>query len=158
MPRRTDDSRRTAWVSYLRVSTPEQAERELSLPAQRHAVHEYASRHGANVAREYVEAGSSGLNPRRPVFRRMLEDTLRPDSDIAVIVVHHTSRFTRDSTEARVVKAKLRRIGVRVASVCQEITDDPMGKLIEGLFECIDQYESELNGVRTSGAMKEAVR
>jgi DNA invertase Pin-like site-specific DNA recombinase len=88
----------------------------------------------------------------------MLEDTLRPDSDVAVIVVHHTSRFTRDSTEARVVKAKLRRIGVRVASVCQEITDDPMGKLIEGLFECIDQYESELNGVRTSGAMREAVR
>ena len=157
MPRRADQ-RRGAWVSYLRVSTPEQAERELSLQAQCHAVQEHAMRHGAVVAREYVEAGSSGLNPHRPVFRRMLEDALRSDSDIGVIVVHHTSRFTRDSTEARVVKAKLRRIGVRVVSVCQEITDDPMGKLIEGLFECIDQYESELNGVRTSGAMKEAVR
>jgi len=33
-----------------------------------------------------------------------------------------------------------------------------MGKLMEGLFECIDQYESELNGVRTSAAMAEAVR
>jgi hypothetical protein len=25
-----------------------------------------------------------------------------------------------------------------------------MGKLIEGLVECIDQYESEINGLRTS--------
>jgi site-specific DNA recombinase len=33
-----------------------------------------------------------------------------------------------------------------------------MGKLMEGLFECIDQYESELNGLRTSAAMREAVR
>lgn len=88
----------------------------------------------------------------------MLEDTLRPNSDVAVIVVHHTSRFTRDSTEARVVKAKLHRLGVRVVSTCQEITDDPIGNLIEGLFECIDQYESELNGIRTSAAMAEAAR
>ena len=29
---------------------------------------------------------------------------------------------------------------------------------MEGFFECIDQYESELNGLRTSAAMAEAVR
>ena len=29
---------------------------------------------------------------------------------------------------------------------------------MEGFFECIDQYESELNGLRTSAAMREAVR
>jgi site-specific DNA recombinase len=91
MPQRADQ-RRGAWVSYLRVSTPEQAERELSLPAQRHAPQEYAMRHGADIAREYVETGSSGLNPHRPVFRRMLEDALRPDGDIGVIVVHPCRR------------------------------------------------------------------
>jgi DNA invertase Pin-like site-specific DNA recombinase len=88
----------------------------------------------------------------------MLEDALRPGSDVAVIVVHHSSRFTRDAMEARVVKTKLRRAGVRVCSVSQDLPDDPMGKLMEGFFECIDQYESELNGVRTSAAMAEAVR
>jgi site-specific DNA recombinase len=155
MPTRPE---RTAWISYLRVSTPEQAERELSLPAQRRAIAEYATRHDAAIAREYVEAGCSGMSPRRPAFRRMIEDALRPASDVGAIVVHHTSRFTRDAIEARVVKAKLRRLGVRVLSVCQELTDDPMGKLMEGLFECIDQYESELNGVRTSAAQQEAIR
>ena len=43
-------------------------------------------------------------------------------------------------------------------SVSQEIKDDPIGQFIEGIFECIDQYESELNGMRTSAAMKEAVK
>jgi len=149
---------RSAWVSYLRVSTVEQADRELSLPAQRRAVEEFAARHGATIAREYVEAGCSGANPHRPVFRRMLEDVLRPGSDVETIVVHHTSRFTRNSTEARVVKSKLRRIGVRVVSTSHELTDDPIGKLMEGLLECFDQYESEINGVRTAAAMAEAVR
>ncbi|GAC1520777.1 MAG: site-specific DNA recombinase SpoIVCA [Polyangiales bacterium] len=150
--------RRSAWVSYLRVSTPEQAERDLSLPAQRRAIAVYASARGATIAREFVEEGHSGSDPRRPAFRRMLEDALRPGSDVAVIVVHHSSRFTRDAMEARVVKTKLRRAGVRVWSVSQDLPDDPMGKLMEGFFECIDQYESEPNGVRTSAAMAEAVR
>jgi Resolvase, N terminal domain len=58
------------------------------------------------------------MSLRRPAFRRMLEDALRPASDVGALVVHHTSRFTRDVIEARVVKAKLRRLGVRVLSVC----------------------------------------
>lgn len=150
--------RRNAWVAYLRVSTPEQAERDLSLPAQRHAIEAYAQAHGATIAREFVEEGHSGTDPHRPAFRRMLEDALRPGSDVSVIVVHHSSRFTRDAMEARVVKTKLRRAGIRVCSVSQDLPDDPMGKLMEGFFECIDQYESELNGLRTSAAMAEAVR
>ena len=151
-------SLRTAWVSYLRVSTPAQAERALSVPGQRRAIEAYAAQHGQIIVREYVEAGRSGRNTNRKEFRQMLEDVLRPGSDIAVIVVHQTSRFSRDATQARVVKAKLRRQGVRVIAVCQETNDDPFGQLIEGLFECIDQYESEVNGLRTSAAMREAVR
>lgn len=51
---------RTAWVSYLRVSTDRQADRQLSIPEQRHAVLTCATAHGAVVAREYVEEGFSG--------------------------------------------------------------------------------------------------
>jgi site-specific DNA recombinase len=149
---------RTAWVSYLRVSTAEQADRELSLPAQRRAVEDYAARASRSISREYVEAGCSGTHMNRRAFRQMLEDIFRPGSDIGTIVVHHTSRFTRNATEARVVKEKFRKEGVRVVSVCQEMTDDPVGQLVEGIFECIDQYESEMNGMRTAAAMREAVR
>lgn len=125
-----------AWVSYLRVSTPEQADRELSLPAQRRAVEEYAVRQDRAMSREYGEEGCSGTHMNRKAFREMLEDIFRPGSDVGTIVVHHTSRFTRNVTEARVVKEKFRKEGVRVVSVCQETNDDPVGQLIEGIFEC----------------------
>jgi site-specific DNA recombinase len=117
-----------------------------------------AARHGRTISREYVEAGCSGTSANRKAFREMLEDVFRPGSDVGTVVVHHMSRFTRNATEARVVKEKLRKEGVRVVAVCQETNDDPIGKLIEGVFECIDQYESEVNGMRTSAAMREAVR
>jgi site-specific DNA recombinase len=155
MPTSSDRAR---WVSYLRISTAEQAERALSITAQRHAVSEFAAGHGAVIDHEYVEPGASGTDPHRPILNRLLSDALQPGSAIGTIVVHHTSRFTRDATHARIVKSKLRRAGVRVLSALQEIADDPMGTLMEGLFECIDQYESELNGLRTSAAMREAVR
>ena len=40
---------RTRWVSYIRVSTVEQAEKELSLAAQRHSAEEFAARHDAVI-------------------------------------------------------------------------------------------------------------
>jgi site-specific DNA recombinase len=143
---------RTRWVSCLRVSTVEQAETELSLAAQRHSAEEFAARHEAVIDHHYVEPGASGTDIHRAVFNELLGDALRPGSTIAVIVVHHTSRFTRDATHARVVKKELRRAGVRVLSVTQELTEDPMGTLMEGFFECIDQCESEVNGLRTAAA------
>ena len=76
MSRRSES--RSAWVSYLRVSTPEQAERDLSLPAQRHSVAAYAEAHSATTVREYLEEGHSGTDPHRPVFRQMLEDAVAP--------------------------------------------------------------------------------
>src|SRR5687767_7091475 len=67
-------SSRSVWVAYLRVSTSEQAQRELSLPAQRHAVQEYAARRSHSITREYVENGSSGHEREPKAFREMLED------------------------------------------------------------------------------------
>ena len=128
-------SERSAWGAYARVSTAEQAEKDLSLPAPCKAVAEFAARHDASIEQEYIEAGASGTDANRPVFNRLLGEALKPTSTISTIVVHHTSRFTRDATHARVVKTKLRKAGVRVLSVLQDFADDPMGTLMEGLFE-----------------------
>lgn len=56
---------RNIWVGYLRVSTPEQAAKDLSLPAQREAVEEYAHRNGQVIAREHIESGCSGTDINR---------------------------------------------------------------------------------------------
>lgn len=145
-------------VAYARVSTLEQAERDLSLPAQLDAIRRYARERELNIVGEFVERGVTGTDDNRPEFQRMLGDVMKPGSTVGTIVVIHTSRFMRDALKARLHKERLRRIGIRVVAVQQELTDDPTGRFTEGVMELIDQLESETNGVRTRAAMAENVR
>lgn len=145
-------------VLYARVSTAEQAEKDLSIPAQLDAMRRYCHDRGYTAVTEYVEPGASATDDNRKVFKRMLEDVLAPDAAIDSVLVYHTSRFMRNAGKARALKGALKKNGIRVLAVTQEISDDPMGKLVEGIFELIDEYESDVNGMRTSAAMRQAAR
>lgn len=145
-------------VGYARVSTPEQAEKDLSLPAQMASIRRYAQDRGLALAGEFVERGVSGTDDNRPEFRRMLEEIYRPNSEVGMVIVTHGSRFMRNATRARVHKEQLRRRGIRVLAIQQTVSDDPNGHFAEGMFELIDQLESETNGVRTRAGMAENAR
>ncbi len=137
---------RSKWVSYLRVSTPEQAERELSLPAQRHALNAYAERAGHPIDREYVEAGCSGTNMNRKAVRQMLEDVLSPGSKIGVIGVAQLEETLSDVRE---------RIGSwELAASSQPRHDDSGSNRLADLRH----YEQELcERLRATGASVVAV-
>lgn len=151
-------AKKTKAVAYARVSTPEQAERDLSLPAQISSVRRYAQDHGLELVGEYVERGITATDDNRPEFRKMLQDIFAPSSEVGSIIVTHGSRFMRNATKARVHKEALRKRGIRVVAIQQEVSDDPNGRFAEGVFELIDQLESETNGVRTRAGMAENAR
>jgi DNA invertase Pin-like site-specific DNA recombinase len=44
-------------------------------------------------------------------------------------------------------------VGIRIIAIYQETSDDPMGHFVEGIFELVDQYESDVNRMRTPAAM-----
>lgn len=142
-------------VLYARVSTAEQAEKDLSIPAQLDALRKYCSDRRCEIVAAYTEPGASGTDDNRKVFRRMLEDVLAPSANVDAVLVYQTSRFMRNAGKARALKDALRRKGVRVTAICQETSDDPMGHFMEGIFELVDQYESDVNGMRTAAAMRE---
>src|SRR5580698_6590948 len=98
-------------VLYVRVSTSEQAEKDLSIPAQLDALRRYCSARGYTVAKEYVEPGVSAHHDddRRPVFRRMIADVMAPESQVHAILVCFTSRFYRHRTNAGAMKVLLRK-------------------------------------------------
>jgi DNA invertase Pin-like site-specific DNA recombinase len=141
--------------AYVRVSTVDQAERDLSIPAQLDAIRKYCRERGYTIVEEFKEEGASGRDDRRKEFGRMVQAALAPKANVDAIIVYQTSRFFRNALQARVYKERLKKDGVAVLSVCQEVTDDAMGRLIEGIFELIDQYESEINGMRTMAAMRQ---
>ena len=145
-------------VGYARVSTPEQAEKDLSLPAQMASIRRYAQDHGLALVGEFVERGITATDDNRPEFRQMLQDIFRPNSEVGTIIVTHGSRFMRNATKARVHKEALRKRGIRVVAIQQEVSDDPNGRFAEGVFELIDQLESETNGVRSRAGMAENAR
>ena len=60
-------------VLYLRVSTGRQAEHDLSIPDQRSQLQSWCSRQGYQIVAEFVEAGVSAVDDRRPVFQQMIE-------------------------------------------------------------------------------------
>lgn len=151
----TDPSRA---MVYLRVSTEEQAQNGASLAAQHREAMEYAARSRLKVVQVYTERGATGTDDNRPEFRRMLATLAEPGNRVGTVLVVHTSRFMRDATKARLHKAQLRRQGVRVVSVQQHVDDDPNGHFIEGMFELIDQLESEQIGRRTRAGMKQNAR
>ena len=104
----------TKAVGYARVSTPEQAEKDLSLPAQMAAIRKYAQDHGLELVGEFVERGITATDDNRPEFRRMLQEIYRPSSQVGSIIVTHGSRFMRNATKARIHKEALRKHGIRV--------------------------------------------
>ena len=143
---------------YARVSTGKQAERDLSIPDQIRQLRAYCEQKGWTLYKEYIEPGASARDDRRPIFQEMIAEALGKNHSIDIIVTLTTSRFFRDATEARVYKRHLAKHGVRVVAIHQEVSDDPMGGFVEGIFELIDQYESDINGFHTLRAMKENAR
>lgn len=148
-------SEATRVVCYARVSTKEQAEKDLSIPAQLDAMRRYCRDRGYEVVEEYIEPGASARDGNRKVFKAMLGDILAPNAGVDAVLVYQTSRFMRNRRRAPVLKEMLRRNGIRVVAIMQETADDPMGNFMEGVFELIDQYESDINGVRTSAALRQ---
>ena len=140
------------------MSTGKQAEKDLSIPDQEKQLRAYCEKKGWEVYRVYTEDGASGRDDHRRVFKGMVADATGKERPFDIILTLTTSRFFRDATQARIYKHKLAKQGIRVAAIHQETADDPMGMFVEGIFELIDQYESDMNGFHTLRAMKENAR
>jgi len=103
--------------AWARVSTDMQEERGLSIPQQLREVRDYAEAHGMEIVEEFSEAASAFQKEEKRVeFRRMI-DRARAGREVAVILVHDLSRFSRDSLRARALVRELRDARVRVVSL-----------------------------------------
>src|SRR5260370_31440087 len=71
VPEKSDAPVRAAL--YMRVSTGRQAEHDLSIPDQRSQLQSWCRGNGYHVVAEYVEAGSSAGDDKRPSIQQMIE-------------------------------------------------------------------------------------
>src|SRR6266542_5159452 len=143
---------------YARVSTSRQAEKDLSIPDQLRQMRAYCKAQSLPIAYEYVEAGASATDDRRPVFQQMIADAGQDPAPYEAIIVHSRSRFFRDLFEFLGYERRLKRAGVRVISITQQTSDDPSGEMASKIFSLFDEYQSKENGKHTLRAMQENAR
>jgi site-specific DNA recombinase len=143
---------------YLRVSTARQAEHDVSIPDQRRQGEAYCTARGYQLVEAYVEAGASATNDRRPEFQRMMEAGTAKPAAFDIVIVHSFSRFFRDHFELEFYVRKLARNGVKLASITQELGDDPMHVMMRQFMTLFDEYQSKENAKHVLRAQKENAR
>ena len=143
---------------YLRVSTVRPAEHDVSIPDQRKQGEAYCAARGYQLVETYVDAGLSATNDHRPEFQRMIEAGTTKPARFDVVIVHSFSRFFRDHVELEFHVRKLARNGVRLVSITQEMSDDPMHVMMRQIMALFDEYQSKENAKHVLRAQKENAR
>ncbi len=127
-----------AAVIYARFSSHSQNEQ--SIEGQLAACYEYAERQGYTIIGEYIDRALSGKTDARPEFQRMIEDSGKRTFE--AVIVYQLDRFTRNRYDSAIYKARLKKNGVRVLSVRENIADDASGVLMEAVLEGMAEYYS----------------
>ncbi len=133
-------------VIYLRVSTKEQAEKDLteegfSIAAQREACVRRIRDEAWELVDEYVDKGESARSADRPRLRAMLA-RVAEDGDVEAVVVHKIDRLARNMEDHVAIRALLRRRGVALVSVTENLDETASGRLVEGIHALMAEFYS----------------
>ncbi len=132
-------------VSYLRVSTREQAERGgteegFSIPAQREANARKADELGARIVREFIDAGESARSADRDGLQDML--AFIAATRVQFCIVHKLDRLARNRADDVKIHEALLAAGVTLVSATESIDQTPSGMLVHGIMSSIAECYS----------------
>lgn len=125
-------------VVYARFSSDNQ--RDESIDAQIRAAEDYARRNDMQIVEVYKDKAKSATTDKRPDFQRMMEDSEKGLFD--VLIVHKLDRFSRDKYDNAYYKRRLRKSGVTVVSVLENLDDSPESIMMESVLEGMAMYYS----------------
>ena len=118
-------------VVYARYSSDNQ--REESIEGQIRDCRAYAEYNGIEIVGEYIDRAFSAKTDDRPDFQRMIADSAKKLFD--VVLVWKLDRFARNRYDSAFYRYTLRKNGVRLISVKENISDGPEGIILESMIE-----------------------
>lgn len=144
----------TRTIAYLRVSTDKQADKGVSLDAQRAKVAAYAELYDLEIVEVIVDAGVSAKTLDRPGLGRALA-MLKSGKAEALLVVK-LDRLTRSVRDlGALVETYFASGKAALLSVGEQIdTRSAAGRLVLNVLGSVSQWEREAIGERTSAAMQ----
>lgn len=141
-------------VAYARVSTEQQSERGVSLPAQKAKLRAYAKLYGLELVDVVVEAGASARTLNRPGLQSAL-GMLEAGKAEALVVVK-LDRLTRSVKHLGSLVDEYFSTGRwALMSVSEQIdTRTAAGRLVMNILASVSQWEAEAIGERTKAALQ----
>ncbi len=132
-------------VSYLRVSTKDQATRNgleegLSIPAQREAAQRKAEQLGAVIVKEFIESGESAKTARRRALQEMLDYIAA--NPVQLCIINKVDRLARNRLDDAIIHATLRGANITLVSVTENIDESPSGMLMHGILASMAEFYS----------------
>jgi DNA invertase Pin-like site-specific DNA recombinase len=151
----SDSMSRTRTVAYLRVSTDKQADRGVSLDAQRAKVAAYAELYDLELVEVVVDASASAKTLDRPGLARAL-GMLRKGGEADALLVVKLDRLTRSVRDlGELVERHFAPGKAALLSVGEQIdTRSAAGRLVLNVLASVSQWEREAIGERTAAAMQ----
>ena len=138
-------------VSYIRVSTGEQAQDGVSLEMQRAKVRAWAALNDAEIVAEYADEGLSGKRADRPGLVAAIAHAKREG---AALVVYSLSRLSRSTLDTLQLTADLERAGCDLVSLSEKLdTSTPAGRVVFRVLAVLGEFEREQVAERTRGAI-----
>lgn len=132
-----DDSGKNA-VVYARYSSHSQGEQ--SIEGQLSAAKTYAAARGYTIIHEYIDRAMTGKNDNRDEFQQMLSDSAK--KQFQIIIVWKVDRFGRNREEITFNKYRVKKNGVRVEYVAENMPDGPESVILESVLEGMAEYYS----------------
>lgn len=133
--------------AYLRVSGEDQAERGTPIAGQRQELERYIQAHGLVLAHiPFIDEARSGSSTTgRDAFLHMIQ-AAHNDHRADGVVFWSWARFARDETDAHFYKADLRRHGLTVWSLTDDVPSGEFEYVFEAMIHWKDaQYIQQLS-------------
>lgn len=137
-------------VIYARYSSDRQD--AASIETQITEGRKKAKAEGLTIIEEYCDEGKSARTTDRPEFQRLLADAKKKPRPFDTVIVRKFDRFARNVTQSRIAKEYLKKLGVRVVSVHEDIDESPAGRFMETIVEAVAEwYSANLSAETKSG-------
>lgn len=140
---------------YLRSSKDRH---DLSIDAQRRALHEHAASSGLVPVAEYADAVESGADADRPGFQRLLSALRDRDRGWTGVLALDTSRIARRRHLALIFEHEAEKAGVIVIYRSVPDTDPITGMLLRSILQAMDEWHSLTSRAKGLAGMAESVR
>lgn len=148
-------SKNNTCVIYTRVSTKEQAEKNMSLDTQRQACESYARQNNCKIMAYFGGTYESAKTDERIEFNNMLSFVKKSREKVSSIIVFSVDRFSRSGANAIYIAEQLKQQGINLISVMQPAdVSTPSGALQQNIQFIFSEYDNQLRREKTITGMR----